>query len=187
MSLHCYSRCWLHLIWGTDGRERLLNKDAAARVPLPNRIRRNERHLHEDQLCERGSCSCTDWSADRPLDRGSRAITQGKFFALDQCERYHNGEIRVGARLMGPSPYRNPRWTRLWRTSQDSSNIIGFARLQRNSRNSSSATVSTGRRRKAVETALLADAWRPPAWRPVLMGPPWHYARGLNFSTGRGN
>ncbi len=32
MSLHSYSRCRLHLIWGTHGRERLLNKDAAARV-----------------------------------------------------------------------------------------------------------------------------------------------------------
>ncbi len=32
MSLHSYSRCRLHFIWGTHGRERLLNKDAAARV-----------------------------------------------------------------------------------------------------------------------------------------------------------
>jgi REP element-mobilizing transposase RayT len=32
MSLHSYSRCWLHLIWGTHGRERLLNKDAAVRI-----------------------------------------------------------------------------------------------------------------------------------------------------------
>jgi putative transposase len=32
MSLHSYSRCWLHLIWGTLNREKLLNKKAAARV-----------------------------------------------------------------------------------------------------------------------------------------------------------
>ncbi|HEV2045060.1 MAG TPA: IS200/IS605 family transposase [Chthoniobacterales bacterium] len=32
MSLHSYSRCWIHLIWGTLNREKLLNKDAAARV-----------------------------------------------------------------------------------------------------------------------------------------------------------
>ena len=32
MSVHSYSRCWIHLIWGTVNRERLLTKAAAARV-----------------------------------------------------------------------------------------------------------------------------------------------------------
>jgi Transposase and inactivated derivatives len=32
MSVHSYSRCWVHLIWGTLNREKLLNKAAAARV-----------------------------------------------------------------------------------------------------------------------------------------------------------
>ena len=32
MSLHSYSRCWIHLIWGTLNREKLLNKDAAERI-----------------------------------------------------------------------------------------------------------------------------------------------------------
>jgi len=32
MSVHSYSRCWIHLIWGTVNREKLLNKAAAARV-----------------------------------------------------------------------------------------------------------------------------------------------------------
>jgi REP element-mobilizing transposase RayT len=32
MSAHSYSRCWLHLIWGTLNREKLLNKEAAARL-----------------------------------------------------------------------------------------------------------------------------------------------------------
>ena len=32
MALHFYSRCWVHLIWGTLNREKMLNKDAAARV-----------------------------------------------------------------------------------------------------------------------------------------------------------
>ena len=30
MSVHSYSRCWVHLIWGTLSRERILNKKAAA-------------------------------------------------------------------------------------------------------------------------------------------------------------
>jgi len=34
MSAHSYSRCWIHLIWGTLNREKLLNKTAAARVSL---------------------------------------------------------------------------------------------------------------------------------------------------------
>jgi putative transposase len=29
---HSYSRCWIHLIWGTLNRQKLLNKDAASRV-----------------------------------------------------------------------------------------------------------------------------------------------------------
>jgi putative transposase len=32
MSVHSYSRCWVHLIWGTLNREKLLNKKAAARL-----------------------------------------------------------------------------------------------------------------------------------------------------------
>ena len=32
MSVHSYSRCWRHLIWGTLNREKLLNKEAAARL-----------------------------------------------------------------------------------------------------------------------------------------------------------
>src|SRR5438477_6417445 len=31
MSVHSYSRCWIHLIWGTLNREKLLNRPAAAR------------------------------------------------------------------------------------------------------------------------------------------------------------
>ena len=38
MSLHSYSRCWLHLTWATLGRERLLPKPAAAKL---------SRFLHE--------------------------------------------------------------------------------------------------------------------------------------------
>jgi|SRR6188472_3541778 REP-associated tyrosine transposase len=30
VSVHSYSRCWIHLIWGTLSRERILNKKAAA-------------------------------------------------------------------------------------------------------------------------------------------------------------
>ena len=32
MSLHSYSRCWLHLVWGTLGREPMLSKDAAVKT-----------------------------------------------------------------------------------------------------------------------------------------------------------
>ena len=32
MSVHSYSRCWIHLIWGTLNREKVLSKSAAARV-----------------------------------------------------------------------------------------------------------------------------------------------------------
>src|SRR5438874_13830880 len=32
MALHSFSRCWVHLIWGTLNREKVLSKEAAARV-----------------------------------------------------------------------------------------------------------------------------------------------------------
>src|ERR1700730_4149258 len=32
MSAHSYSRCWLHLIWGTLNREKLLHKEGAVRL-----------------------------------------------------------------------------------------------------------------------------------------------------------
>ena len=32
MSVHSYSRCWIHLIWGTLNRDRMLNKKAAAGI-----------------------------------------------------------------------------------------------------------------------------------------------------------
>jgi putative transposase len=32
MSVHSYSRCWIHLIWSTLNREKLLNKNAASQV-----------------------------------------------------------------------------------------------------------------------------------------------------------
>jgi putative transposase len=32
MSVHSYSCCWVHVIWGTLNREKLLNKEAAARL-----------------------------------------------------------------------------------------------------------------------------------------------------------
>ena len=32
MSVHSYSRCWIHLTWGTLDREKSLNKTAAVRV-----------------------------------------------------------------------------------------------------------------------------------------------------------
>jgi REP element-mobilizing transposase RayT len=32
MSAHSYSRCWIHLIWGTLDRAKVLNKAAAKRV-----------------------------------------------------------------------------------------------------------------------------------------------------------
>lgn len=32
MSTHAYSRCWVHLVWGTLNRERILNEEARRRV-----------------------------------------------------------------------------------------------------------------------------------------------------------
>lgn len=46
MSLHSYSRCWIHLIWGTLNREKLLNKTAATRVSQHLDTYANEKNIY---------------------------------------------------------------------------------------------------------------------------------------------
>ena len=51
MSVHSYSRCWVHLIWATLNRERVLNKRAAASVSCyPRGIRRQKGHLPQSKF-----------------------------------------------------------------------------------------------------------------------------------------
>ncbi len=46
MSIHSYSRCWLHLIWATLNREPMLSKEAAAKVSTRLCEDANERAIY---------------------------------------------------------------------------------------------------------------------------------------------
>jgi hypothetical protein len=77
MSAHSYSRCWIHLIWGTLNRKKLLNKAAPARVSRYSReSRARGRHLHENQLRERRSCSCARGYSHFPINRETDATSK---------------------------------------------------------------------------------------------------------------
>jgi hypothetical protein len=47
MSLHSYSRCWVHLIWGTLHRERLVSKESAGQMSQHQRLRTFAEELTE--------------------------------------------------------------------------------------------------------------------------------------------
>jgi len=46
MSVHSYSRCWVHLIWGTLSRERFLNKKTATGLSRYLREYSNEQNVY---------------------------------------------------------------------------------------------------------------------------------------------
>lgn len=53
MSVHSCSRCWVHLIWATLNRERVLNKRAAASVScFLEEYADKKGHLPQSKLCE---------------------------------------------------------------------------------------------------------------------------------------
>ena len=113
MSVHSYSRCWLHLIWGTLNREKLLNKEAAARLSrylTENADTKgvymkinyvNADHVHAlvdlpTQFVDRG----IDSTAERETLRhwvNANNILEGKFawgrgygaFSVSECQRLH--------------------------------------------------------------------------------------------------
>src|SRR5881296_423087 len=85
MSTHSYSRCWIHLIWGTLNREKLLNKTAAARVSRwLSKYAEEPMHLHENQLRKRRPCPCAGGSSHLCINRETDPTSEGKFLPLGQ-------------------------------------------------------------------------------------------------------
>lgn len=50
MSLHSYTRCWLHLIWGTLNREKILHKKASAEVKNYLLIYTKEKNIYIKEI-----------------------------------------------------------------------------------------------------------------------------------------
>jgi putative transposase len=97
MSAHSYSRCWIHLIWGALGREKLLNQTAAARV---------SRYLNEYAEDKSVYMKINYVNADHvhtlidlPTALSIEELMQfpkRKLVPLDQLKRHYHGKIRLG-------------------------------------------------------------------------------------------
>jgi len=160
MSVHSYSRCWIHLIWGTLNREKLLNKEAAARL---------SRHLAEYADTKGVYMKINYINADHvhalidlPNNMSIEELIQllkGQFLPLGERQPHFAGEILPGAEATAPFPCLSLMSYRLVPTlpGKRTPPVRTFADELRES---SSAMVCAGRMRKAVETALLQlDAW----------------------------
>src|SRR5438874_7416396 len=155
MSVHSYSRCWVHLIWGTLNREKLLHKQAAA--PLSRYLSEYAdtksvymkiNYVNADQVHALVDLS-TNLSIEELMQllKGSSShwvnvnnILQGKFA---------RGEATA------PFRCRNLMSHRLLPTLPGKRNIIGCAPSRKSFGNLSSAMAYAGRMRKAVETAYV--------------------------------
>ena len=50
MSLHSYSKCWLHFVWGTYNRQKLLHSTASLKLSEYFQFYANEKHVYIKQL-----------------------------------------------------------------------------------------------------------------------------------------
>ena len=50
MSLHSYTRCWIHLIWGTHNREKILTKEACEQLKTYLLSYAKEKNIYIKQL-----------------------------------------------------------------------------------------------------------------------------------------
>ena len=155
MSVHSYSRCWVHLIWGTLNREKLLHKQAAA--PLSrylseyadtksvymkiNYVNADQVHalvdlstnLSIEELMQLLKGSSSHWVNVNNILQGKFAWGRG-YGAFSVSE---SNVAQVAAYIAGQE------------------NIIGCAPSRKSFGNLSSAMAYAGRMRKAVETAYV--------------------------------
>ena len=90
MSVHSYSRCWLHLVWGTHRREGLLPREAAMKVShflgeyaaskdIDMKINFvNADHVHV----------LIDLPTSLAIEEAVRLL-KGEFLPLDQCQQHY--------------------------------------------------------------------------------------------------
>jgi putative transposase len=124
MSAHSYSRCWIHLIWGTLDREKLLNKTAAARV---------SRYLHE-YAEDKGvymkinyvNAEHVHTLVDLPTAFSIEELIQ--LLKGSSSHWVNSNDIATGkfawVEVTARSPYRNRIWTKLRDTSRIKRSIV---------------------------------------------------------------
>jgi REP element-mobilizing transposase RayT len=100
MSLHSYSRCWLHLIWGTLNREKILPKEAASRVSnyLTDYAKDKGFYMKINYVNADHVHTLIDLPTGLSIEELMQLL-KGKFFSLDQRKQCSAWKIRVGTRL----------------------------------------------------------------------------------------
>ena len=100
MSVHSYSRCWVHLIWGTLSRERILNKKAAAGLSryLVEYADEQGMYMKINFVNPDHVHALIDLPTGLSIEK-TRATLKGKFFSLGKFKRTDYGKICVGQRL----------------------------------------------------------------------------------------
>ena len=162
MSVHSYSRCWLHLIWETLNREKLLNKEAAARL---------SRYL-TDYADSKGvymkinyvNADHVHMLVDLPTSLSIEELIQ---LLKGSSSHWVNANNILPGSLSGAEATvlfrcRSPTSHRLAPTLRGRRNIIGCARSPMSFVNSLNAMACVGRMRKAVKTAdVHFGGWSP--------------------------
>jgi REP element-mobilizing transposase RayT len=141
MSVHSYSRCWIHLIWGTLDREKLLNKTTATRV---------SRYLNEYAESKSIYMKVNYVNADHvhalidlPTSLSIEELAQllkGSSSHWINASDLITGKFALGKGLWCVFLSLDLTWTRSRDASRIRKDIIAHARSQRNSENSSIAT-----------------------------------------------
>jgi putative transposase len=153
MSTHSYSRCWIHLIWGTLDREKLLNKKAAVRV---------SRYLTEYAESKSIYMKINYVNADHvnALIDLPTALSIEELVQLVKGSSSHwinsndlvTGKFALGRRY-GAFSVSESNVDQVAQYIAHQKNIIACARSLKNCVNSSIGTGCNGRLRKAVKTA----------------------------------
>jgi Transposase IS200 like len=140
MSVHSYSRCWIHLIWGTLSRQRTLNRKAASGLSRYLLEYADEQDVYMKINFVNPDHVHADRSSHWVFDREDGATLKRKFFSLGEFKRAGYGKICVGQRLwsvLGITFQYGPGSTihrRLGRTSSCENVHRRIARVYRSSR-----------------------------------------------------
>src|SRR2546423_3303300 len=99
MSVHSYSRCWIHLIWATANREKLLNKAAAARVSCWLSQYADEQGVYIKINYVNAGHVHLRGPSHFFVNRETDPTSEGKFLPLGQFQQPDHREICMGSRL----------------------------------------------------------------------------------------
>ena len=87
MSLHSYSRVWVHLVWATLERRPLLTKAAAAKLSTHLTDYAAEKEIYmKINFVNPDPVHALGGPADEPFCRRDEAALQGPFLTLDQSK-----------------------------------------------------------------------------------------------------